>query len=68
MMKKLNKQFTLTVNYNPENSLNISYCDEKNIMIVQTFQLKSKLTEKSLVKLIKKVQKELEEKENEQKQ
>ncbi|MCI6330136.1 MAG: hypothetical protein MR775_04865 [Erysipelotrichaceae bacterium] len=66
MMKKLNKQFTLTVNYNPENSLNISYCDEKNIMIVQTFQLKSKLTEKSLVKLIKKVQKELEEKENEQ--
>lgn len=66
MMKKLNKQFTLTVNYNPENSLNISYCDEKNIMIVQTFQLKSKLTEKALVKLIKKVQKELEEKENEQ--
>lgn len=66
MMKKLNKQFTLTVNYNPENSLNVSYCDEKNIMIVQTFQLKSKLTEKSLVKLIKKVQKELEEKENEQ--
>ena len=66
MMKKLNKQFTLTVNYNPENSLNISYCNEKNIMIVQTFQLKSKLTEKSLVKLIKKVQKELEEKENEQ--
>ena len=64
MMKKLNKQFTLTVNYNPENSLNISYCDEKNIMIVQTFQLKSKLTEKSLVKLIKEVQKELEEKEN----
>ena len=66
MMKKLNKQFTLTVNYKPENSLNISYCDEKNIMIVQTFQLKSKLTEKALVKLIKKVQKELEEKENEQ--
>jgi hypothetical protein len=58
-MKKLNKKFTVTVDYNPNNTLNISFCDENGKMLVETFKLKTALTEKTLLKMIKNVEKDL---------
>lgn len=60
-MKKLNKPFTVTLDYQPSKSLNISFSDGE-IIAVKSFKISKDLKEKDIIKQIKVAAKEIAEK------
>lgn len=57
-MKKLNEPFTITLDYQPSKSLNVSFSDGE-IIVIKSFEISKNLKEKEIIKQIELVAKEV---------
>lgn len=58
MLKRIKKPFTLCVDYQPKKTLSISFTEDDKQMLVKTFEIKRRLSQFKIIKIINKVIKE----------